>query len=261
MHGLWCDMASIARPSVASLFIKMLWDGRELATGTAFVVWANGGTPYLVTNRHNLAGRRSDNNELLSSHGVAPEQVSVFHNAQGSLGKWDWVTYRLHDEAGRPKWYEHPTHGRKVDVVALPLDNVDGVELYPYDPWADGPALRAGVSDSVSIIGFPFALSVQGLAVWSKGAIASEPAVDANGVPCFYIDSRTRPGQSGAPVVVYSPGGLTELDDGSSVMYNGPQERLLGVYSGRVNPESDLGIVWKVQALIEVLEGASRPKT
>jgi hypothetical protein len=35
-------------------------------------------------------------------------------------------------------------------------------------------------------------------------------------------------------------------------------ERFFGVYSGRLNRESDIGRVWKRKALVEVLDGAKR---
>jgi plasmid maintenance system killer protein len=44
------------------------------------------------------------------------------------------------------------------------------------------------------------------------------------------------------------------LEDGSSAVYNGPVTRFLGVYSGRVNEQSDLGFVWKAQALSELVD-------
>jgi hypothetical protein len=34
----------------------------------------------------------------------------------------------------------------------------------------------------------------------------------------------------------------------------GPATKFLGIYSGRVNAESDLGIVWKASAIKELVE-------
>ena len=44
------------------------------------------------------------------------------------------------------------------------------------------------------------------------------------------------------------------MADGSSTMFSGPVVNLLGVYSGRISEESDLGTVWKVSAIREILE-------
>jgi hypothetical protein len=90
--------------------------------------------------------------------------------------------------------------------------------------------------------------------VWATGFVASEPAVNYNDLPVFLIDCRSRPGQSGSAVIAYRSGGMVALEDGSSAVYNGPVTRFLGVYSGRVNEQSDLGFVWKAQALSELVD-------
>ena len=46
---------------------------------------------------------------------------------------------------------------------------------------------------------------------------------------------------------------MVALEDGSSAMFRGPVTRFLGVYSGRINPESDLGIVWKADSIRELV--------
>ena len=92
--------------------------------------------------------------------------------------------------------------------------------------------------------------------MWSTGFVASEPDIDHGGRPIFLIDCRTREGQSGSPVIISrSSEGYLSYEDGSTVGEFIPQ--LLGVYSGRINPESDLGIVWKARAVVDLLIYAS----
>jgi len=67
----------------------------------------------------------------------------------------------------------------------------------------------------------------------------------------FLIDCRSRKGQSGSPVIAYRNGVWTAYDDNTSGVPNGPQFRFLGVYSGRIHSESDLGMVWKPRAIAE----------
>jgi hypothetical protein len=43
------------------------------------------------------------------------------------------------------------------------------------------------------------------------------------------------------------------MADGSVAVYGGSISNLLGIYSGRINAESDLGMVWKVQVIKEIL--------
>jgi hypothetical protein len=82
-----------------------------------------------------------------------------------------------------------PAHGRKVDVVALPVDIPDHLTPLPYllDPLPEqGMILRAEVSDWVNIIGFPSGRSSAGhFAIWVKGAIASDMEIDHDQLPCF----------------------------------------------------------------------------
>ena len=83
--------------------------------------------------------------------------------------------------------------------------------------------------------------------------------VDFEDLPCFLTDSRTRSGQSGSPVVRYSDGaGGHRMSDGALAMTGGPLADLVGVYSGRMSKDSDLGHVWKRQALVEIATSGTR---
>jgi hypothetical protein len=149
-------------------------------------------------------------------------------------------------------------YGRRVDVVALPLTKTAGAELFVYDPANPGPLIIFRPSDPVSIIGFPFGLTSGGaMGIWVQGTVATEPAIDYEDVPCFLVDSRTRPGQSGSPVILYRSGGYS-AEDGNVIVGPMSSERFIGVYSGRVNEQSDLGFVWKTTALTEILNGQKR---
>ena len=206
---------------------------------------------YLVTNWHVVTGRRTDNHQPLDPRGAIPDAVVILHNKQGKLGAWTPKTERLLDEAGNPRWQEHPAHANgQADIVALPLTDVEGVELVSYDPWNPGPDTLLGTAGPLSIIGFPFGRTGGGgLGIWVQGFVATEPELDFDGLPCFLIDSRTRSGQSGSPVVNYSGGGMIPMADGGSAVFTGPVERFVGVYSGRISAESDLGFVWKAAAV------------
>lgn len=253
------EQITIARPSVASLLIQMRANANVLGTGTAFIIYREA-VPYLITNWHNLSGRNPQSGQPRHSSGGLPDEIEIVHNAQGSLGTWVSRVEPLLDSGGRPLYREHPQHGRAVDVVALPLTQLDGIEVYSYDPWTTQRTLQAGVSDGVNIIGFPFGLAGGGaLGVWVRGFVATEPSIDFYDLPCFLVDSRTRPGQSGSPVIAYSTGSGATLSDGSVAFGGGPYETLLGVYSGRINEQSDLGFVWKAQVARDIVDGGTRP--
>ena len=251
--------SAIARPSVASLLIRAIAGSNVLGSATGFAVGWNG-VNYLITNWHVVSGRDPRTNQPLHSSGAVPSELRTMHNVKDRLGQWREVADPLYNGAGQPLWREHPDFGRRVDVVALPLSSMDDVELYRHDPWTVEPEIAAGVAEGVFIIGFPFGLSGGGsLGIWSRGSIATEPAVEFDGLPLYLVDSRTRAGQSGSPVIFYSGGGAVAMRSGGVAVFAGPVERLLGVYSGRVNQESDLGFVWKVSALREIVERGVRP--
>ncbi|MBI3049963.1 MAG: hypothetical protein HYY76_16815 [Acidobacteria bacterium] len=138
-------------------------------------------------------------------------------------------------------------------MVALPLTALNDVELYPHE-MLGGSEIFLGPADAVSVIGFPFGLQAGGsLAVWATGFIASEPEIDFNSLPTMLIDCRTRQGQSGSAVIAYRSGGAIAMADGSTSVFTGPISKFLGLYSGRINQESDLGLVWKASAVAELV--------
>lgn len=244
-------IVSIAEPSVMSLLTQMRFNGQPLSTGTAFIVLGKSG-PLLITNRHNVTGRNQENGTALSSTGGLPNEILITHNAKGQLGEWVERVEPLYD-GETPRWIEHPTMGEQADVVALPLTSVEGIDLYPYNLQTTQPGIAVGPAEVVSVIGFPFGLSGGGaLAIWATGFVASEPTIPDQ--PKFLIDCRSRQGQSGSAVVAYRSGGIVTMDDGSSGAFPGPVFRILGIYSGRINAESDLGIVWKASVISELVD-------
>jgi hypothetical protein len=247
-------MGNIAKPSIQSLLIEMQFNGQPLSTGTAFVVNAPTKGPHLITNRHNVTGRHQETGEPLSKTAGVPSDIVVVHNRKAQLGQWVPRVEPLYAN-GTPRWVEHPTLGARADFVAIQLTDLNDVDLFPYDPSNPGPAILVGPADSVSVIGFPFGITAGGaFGVWATGFLASEPEVDFNNLPIQLIDCRTRQGQSGSPVLAYRAGGSVAMANGGSAIFGGPVERFIGIYSGRINAESDLGVVWKAAAINQLLQ-------
>lgn len=93
------------------------------------------------------------------------------------------------------------------------------------------------------------------LPVWKRGTVATEPTLEIDALPKFLIDTATRNGMSGAPVVMHrngfhNPGNLK--DSFFAVI-----ESFVGVYSGRYGADSELeaqlGIVWRETVIDEIL--------
>jgi hypothetical protein len=242
----------IAQPSSKSLFIEMKFQGSDLATGTAFILNSNKG-PVLITNGHNVTGKDQNSGQALSSHGGVPDSITIWHHENNNLGKWIEKTEPLYNEEGEPLWIEHPILKKKADFVALLLTQLDDVQLHPYIE-ANNFAFLVVPSDTVSVIGFPFRLKIGGyFAVWATGFMATDPDLDYDGLPIFLIDCRSRKGQSGSPVVAYRSDGVVPMGNGVIRQYATPAYNFLGIYSGRINDESDLGIVWKKSAIQELV--------
>lgn len=252
-------------PSFKSLFLDCRWvcNGQDnsLSTATGFIVFSKKEEPYLVTNRHVVTGWNPELRKHLSKHGVGPTHIDVRHNRAGKLGSWITVREALLDEDGNPIWFEHPL-GEDVDVAALRLTKEDGIAGYIYgleppNEWMDdGSEVSLRPTQALSIIGFPFGeFTGEGMGIWVRGFIASEPDLHHKNLPRFLIDSRTRQGQSGSPVV-YTNYGLPIEDrhTGKLSWGNMIPGRLVGVYSGRINAESDLGFVWNLDAIRDTIE-------
>jgi len=237
----------ISRPSVASLYLHLLRSGKPIGTATGFVV-EHESRRLLITNRHVMRG---------TDKVPPPETIRIMHNRAGQLGTWLATPEALYDDQGFPLWLEHPEHP-EWDVVALPLKTNQGLDFYPHDPWEKSDMV-VSVTDPLSIVGYPFGVTGGGFfGVFTRGFIATEPLLDWNGLPVFLIDSRTRSGQSGSPVIDFSPhGGMRHSANGLTIG-TGTIEHFFGVYSSRINAQSDLGLVWKPKIIREIVEAEVR---
>jgi len=208
----------------------------------------------LITNRHNVTGRNPHTNQPLHCSGGIPDELIIVHNRLAHVGQWVERREPLLAD-GNPLWYVHPVLTTKADFIALRLTDLNDVAIYPYDPAISGPRIKIGPADSLSMVGFPFGKTAGGyFPIWATGFMASEPEVNYDDLPVFLIDCRSRQGQSGSPVIAYRDGGMVAMDDGGSAAFNGPVTRFLGIYSGRINAESDLGLVWKASAIRDMLD-------
>lgn len=246
----------ISQPSIQSLYIEMQANGNTIAIGTAFVATSASGTNFLLTNRHNVTGRHQETGKPLCEKTAAvPDSLVVWHNSSVGLGYYTKIKVLL-IENEVPQWIEHPSLKETADFVALPINPCSDITLYPYN-MGQFSHLCIEPSKMVSVVGFPFGERTgPNFAIWVTGFGASEPEINHGGRPVFLIDCRSRPGQSGSPVILYqNGGGLLTHENGTKVV--SPVTQLLGIYSGRINKDSDLGVVWKSHAISQLLSYAS----
>ncbi|MCY3019826.1 MAG: trypsin-like peptidase domain-containing protein [Planctomycetota bacterium] len=238
--------------SATSLIVEQRVNGLSLGTATGFCVTANE-KAFLVTNWHVVSGRNPDTSQPLSPTAGIPDELLIAHHAAGKLGTWVVKPEALLDSQGQRRWLEHPT-GKAVDVVALPLDNLGpDVTTYPLElALAEVDALVL-VAMPVSIVGFPFGLTAGGaFPIWKTGHIASDPDLDYDGKPCFLIDATTRGGMSGAPVILRLYGGYATRS-AAHVLGGGPMTKFLGIYSGRLHDQAEIGRVWRPDVIADIL--------
>lgn len=235
-----------------------------LSIATAFL-YKNEEKYYLITNHHNVTGVDSNIQKRISSSLASPTGIEIpFLKQKTPHILWERRVLPLYNSDNMPLWYIHPIYHKKVDVIAFPID-IDITEFY----------LRAineiefenekpMITDTVFILGFPNNISSgANFPIWKRGSIASEPDIDLDGLPKMLVDTASRVGMSGSPVV-YRRQGIHGLVDGKLVDESiiGEIQSLCGIYSGRIRTDSELdtqlGIVWKKSVIQEIIAGKQR---
>lgn len=275
----------------------------SLGTATGFL-YKKDNIIYLITNRHVVTGKDNDSHKYINSLAQMPSDILIQNIWQysdvskKSLNNKRHVSLQLYDEDdNKPIWLIHPKYGEHIDVVACPLwkfeegDELDDMQEYSKlhcitdIPFTD--EMDINVADDVFVIGYPFgntAVEKSHMPIWKRATIASEPYLNyfSDGRPSFLIDTTTRPGMSGAPVIAYAPNGYKNK---WGKEFKNKGTKLLGVYSGRSKFEQKphqaylenlsntqveaiideyetrtpyLGVVWKKEIIDEIIAGNRR---
>ncbi len=127
----------------------------------------------------------------------------------------------LYGPNGDSIWYVHPQFQKKrIDVVAIPLDSAINddpeIGLYPINSLRSDVDLQMAIGMDVFVLGYPFGFSPPGLPIWKRGSVASEPDIVHLADGFLLIDTASRPGMSGAPVIRRSWGAHTLAGGGTS---------------------------------------------
>jgi hypothetical protein len=234
--------------SLAAIPLEMTFHGNSLAKGTGFV-WRTNRQAFLITNWHNVTGKNPNIGQHLSPHAGEPDAMTVQFDLAGSpLGQRGPVELSLRDPAGDPLWRQHAM-APGVDVVAVPLPKLAGAVLHPINEMPNNSG-TVPIGIEAFILGYPFGIGVSTLPIWKRASVASEPSAKISGKPCFYVDTASRPGMSGSPVILRHR------------MAIGPPTTFIGVYSGRIGREDELqaqlGIVWRAEVIDQIIT-AGRP--
>ncbi|MCJ7603156.1 MAG: serine protease [Desulfobulbaceae bacterium] len=238
--------------SARPLYLIQIKGNEPLGTATGFIVEKEN-KHYLITNWHVVSGLSPQSGEALHPEGKTPDALLIWHHGK-QLGTWKRKREMLVDDKGNKRWLEHKK-GKLIDIAALPLEAVtDDIQIYSLDLSLAEVNMVPGVAMPVSIIGFPVGLTSAGFfPIWKTGHIASEPNLDYQNEPLFLIDATTRGGMSGSPVVLRMSGGY-KTSDGNMIMGSSYRTRFLGIYSGRLPRDSEIGRVWRPKLINEILK-------
>jgi hypothetical protein len=233
---------------------------KVIAPATAFLI-QTAGRQFLVTNFHVLAGRHpyTDFGEL------TPEFLRVKYRIEipgSELPKLQVVEHALFDEDRNPLWVSLPVEKRRLPVegngIKLAVD-VGILEVF------DIPQKTGHLSftrphefhieplERIAIIGYPLNLSgTEDLPIWLSGTVASDLA-NRPYRKCMFVDARSRPGSSGS-LVVLKTAGASQYYPGGIMDRKGNHSYPIGIYSGRVTKESEIGLVWHWNSIEQLLE-------
>jgi hypothetical protein len=253
-------MPEIDEFSLTTVPIELRFNKTHLSHGTAFT-WRDRESHFLITNWHNVSGRDPNTNKHLSKTAAEPNMLHAFFNSKDkNLGDKHLIKMQIRNEY-EVFWYVHPALKRKVDLVAIPLVGaiVSTIEFYPLNKMGSTDLL-VKIGMDVFILGYPFGRG-NGLPVWKRGSIASEPDLVPIVDNYLLVDTASRPGMSGSPVILRSVG--THLTQGNNFVVSGDTaNKLIGVYSGRLHTQDPLdaqiGMVWPVVYIEEIIAGRLR---
>jgi hypothetical protein len=179
------------------------------------------------------------------------------------IGNYDRarVDIPIRDRDDNPIWLVHPLQDRRpVDIVAIPLatDELRGsVALLPVNDLASGK-LAIMVGMEVFILGYPFGSAPPAFPVWKRGSIASEPDLVKLTTRYYLVDTASRPGMSGSPVILRSRNNhVLESSNWIVTDDSKPIDRIIGIYSGRTDDlpgEAQIGMVWHADYIDEIID-------
>lgn len=230
-------------------------DAIAIATGFFF---RHASRLYLITNWHNVTGVNAITGQAISELGTLPDRMSVSCKIKTPYKGEDVLIARHFDMPlyidGRPIWYEHSKR-QEIDVIAIEIDTsrFEGFANLAVNDADQEERLSLAAGLDCYVLGFPEGLiGPVETPVWKRGSLAIEDhPTSLHGL----IDSATRTGMSGSPVIarhsgIFAPGGFSE----DSII--GTVEKFIGIYSGRVGDDAlgfQLGKYWKKEVLEDIL--------
>ncbi len=272
-----------SRISLFSLHIEIVLGKKKIGNGTGFLYKPDGiDKQFLVTNYHIITASSPKSPEsILNAYPDCPDSIcfSVPSNKDFKPIKCGIPLFK----EDNPKWLEHKDRSKGVDIVAIPTTFPQDCAVLNQSQLGLVEDINFEIGSDLFIVGFPHGFSAGDfLPIWKKGAVASEPLFEPEGLKRFYIDSFTKPGMSGSPVfasekreIIYldkheeklcqelAQNKITEIDLINKLPQNFNQRaqfkqfyQLVGIYSGRITDHDEkdpnIGIVWHKKLINEL---------
>ena len=250
-------------------------DGTECGAssiGTAFAIksykhdcW------YLVSNFRCFAGKDPNTGKRIGS--FIPNYVDVEFRIEVPAKGYGFLQiktaslrYPLLSEKNEQAFFDmrnEKEHAFRADLAILPInipkqppsESEAMIRIVHSAFWSLNSGADLAVGEECFVVGFPKGMrGDKRLPVWKRASIASEPNSTYAGKLSYLVDTATRKGMSGSPVVVRK---LREqqLDQVPSNLSDAFEEKLVGIYSGRLGEkeiEVQLGVVWWIEQ-VEIL--------
>ena len=224
---------------------------KEFDSATGFFFEHNGQL-YFITNRHVVV----DENEWFY-----PDELQLnLHTNANKIEDNGLFSIPLYD-GSVPKWFEHPSMGKEIDVVALPIKVASQCHILPFNEMdLIGSKSCIPIGEDLIVIGYPFGIydSKHNTPIIRSATVASVYLLPYGGKRYFLIDSRLHIGTSGSPVLL-KPGiqfhfvpkmNLTPCDRKNKV--------LIGIHSGQLDEDTNLNIVWYADLILDIINGKKR---
>ena len=257
---------SINDISLSSFKAALFFDDTFLSTATCFIYEVDNQN-YLVTNLHVVKGRNPATKKVIASSGAIPNimKIAFYIEKNGVTAGTTQIVVNLYDNRrnpleDKPNWYQ-AMPDTLIDIAVIKIELPKEVCFNPINKvYLDyNEHTNIQIADPVFVVGYPRGIDVDGLPIWKKASIASEPDIDVGDLPKILIDTATREGMSGSPVIYYEKRAVILIDNADNTLKHSDRFfKFLGVYSGRILGEdelaSQLGVVWKSTIIDKIIE-------
>lgn len=282
----------MADASNSVVHLTMRFNKEVLSIGTG-VVYQFRQDFYIITAWHNLSGLHSETLKPLSNKASIPNNIiaNIAVSVPNGMAFRQSITLPLYDEE-KSLYFIHSENWPRIDVAVIPFDpdfaylservlstgepfettqslitQVHGIgktEICPIQKylvpvpkiikeWLDS----VKVTQEVFIPGYPHNIQdYYAQPIWKRATIASSVQLGWNRQSKFLIDSASKAGMSGSPVIHYCRNGQVEIN-GTIHTYNNDVSILVGIYVGRIGIDGDsdpqIGTVWHKSVIDEII--------